>query len=72
MYQSNKILLIVLLCALLYAYSTGNESMIAGRNRCLTFEEKCEAWRDTKFFNEYFTPSEQIRCLMYQQTYPQT
>lgn len=46
-------------------YSTNsNEPAVGGRNRCLTFEEKCEAWRGTKFFNEYFTPSEQVRCML--------
>lgn len=58
-------LLLILCVVLLFGYNASeNEAIIAGRNRCLTFEERCEAWRDTKFFNEYFTPSEQMRCLL--------
>ena len=58
------LLLLIVLCIISYVYSINcDEHAVGGRNRCLTFEEKCEAWRDTKFFNEYFTPSEQILCM---------
>lgn len=53
----------IIIFILLFLLLQTSDHFRGGRNRCLTLEERCDAWKNTKFFDKYFTEEEKIKCL---------